>query len=267
MRGGKSGRAHPARRTVPRRFNTHRLRDVPLPNAAFATVAAGLRHLVAIKTAPLGGGGTDNYIPKWAGTSDLEDSAIYQTDAGNIGIGTTTLQTVFQVGAGMTTFSTFLAPTKQVCPGQTGYGTQGIGFNLFRRDDGTWETPEKSGGAALFGHFYGLSIACVNSAPPTVPTTFTDAQIAESVAMTILADGRVGLGRWPSATLDVGGNVRIREMRSTTSGVLMSVDGNGELLRISSSRRYKTNVRDLQEDAEKVLDLRPVRFQVRRTSA
>lgn len=36
----------------------------------------------------LGGSGTDNYIPRWNGTSTLENSVIYQTDDGNVGIGT-----------------------------------------------------------------------------------------------------------------------------------------------------------------------------------
>jgi hypothetical protein len=31
--------------------------------------------------------GTDNYIPRWLGTTGLEDSVIYQTDTGNVGIG------------------------------------------------------------------------------------------------------------------------------------------------------------------------------------
>jgi hypothetical protein len=398
--------------------------DVPSPNTAVAGVAAGLRHALAIKTTPLGGGGTDNYVPKWAGTSDLEDSAIYQTDAGNIGIGTmsptcpldvagaanfnkgktgtaltvngkealwfndtyfswgfggsanyfgdnvgigpgstnpaerldlswsggvnacigrynylgscfssatfvlgnnarartdsasgivvgqphdsygyraiamgsdgilfhtfagkvtpgdpvaservritndgkvgvgtTTPKTIFQVGTGMTTFSSFpLSADKSFLPPQEAYGTQGIGFNLYRKDDGTWETPAKTGGVALMGHFYGLDIACVNSAPPSTPTTFTDAQIAEGVRMRILADGRIGIGRWPSATLDVGGDVRIRTMNGG-SGFLVCIDANGELLKMTSSARYKTNVRDLEDDPEKVLDLRPVRFQ------
>jgi hypothetical protein len=166
------------------------------------------------------------------------------------------------VGTGMTTFSTFpLSADKSFLLPQEAYGTQGIGFNLYRKDDGTWETPAKSGGVALMGHFYGLDIACLNSAPPSSPTTFTDAQIAESVRMRILADGRIGLGCWPSADLDVNGDVKIRTMRTTTSGMMVCIDGNGQLLKMASSKRYKTNVQDLQDDPDKVLDLRPVRFQ------
>jgi alpha-tubulin suppressor-like RCC1 family protein len=71
-------------------YNAYGQCDVPTANIGFIGVAAGLHHAVAIKTATLGGSGTDNYIPRWFGASDLEDSAIYQTDAGHIGIGTTT---------------------------------------------------------------------------------------------------------------------------------------------------------------------------------
>jgi len=39
-------------------------------------------------TGGVGGSGTDNYIPRWNGTSDLENSNIYQSSGGNIGIGT-----------------------------------------------------------------------------------------------------------------------------------------------------------------------------------
>ncbi|MDI6798530.1 MAG: hypothetical protein QMD12_00825, partial [Candidatus Aenigmarchaeota archaeon] len=37
----------------------------------------------------VGGSGSDNYIPRWSGSSSLENSVIYQTDGGNVGIGTT----------------------------------------------------------------------------------------------------------------------------------------------------------------------------------
>ena len=39
--------------------------------------------------AGVGGSGIDNYIPRWNGTSSLENSVIYQTDGGDVGIGTT----------------------------------------------------------------------------------------------------------------------------------------------------------------------------------
>jgi alpha-tubulin suppressor-like RCC1 family protein len=71
-------------------YNAYGQCNVPDPNTGFVAVAAGLHHSLAIRApSALGGTGTDNYIPRWLGTSDLEDSVIYQTDAGNLGIGTT----------------------------------------------------------------------------------------------------------------------------------------------------------------------------------
>ncbi len=40
-------------------------------------------------TGGVGGSGTDNYLPRWNGTTDLENSSLYQKDGGNLGIGTT----------------------------------------------------------------------------------------------------------------------------------------------------------------------------------
>ncbi len=55
------------------------------------------------ETAPaatVGGSGTDNYIPRWLGTNNLENSVIYQTDAGKVGIGTTNPQQALDLGSG-----------------------------------------------------------------------------------------------------------------------------------------------------------------------
>ncbi len=38
----------------------------------------------------VGGSGTDNYIPRWDRSSNLENSSLYQAEGGNFGIGTTT---------------------------------------------------------------------------------------------------------------------------------------------------------------------------------
>ena len=43
----------------------------------------------AADDAGMSGSGTDNYICRWDGTGGLEASGIYQSDAGNVGIGTT----------------------------------------------------------------------------------------------------------------------------------------------------------------------------------
>ncbi len=53
------------------------------------TDLAGVRCLSTVGGGGIGGIGIDNYIPRWDGVSSLENSAIYQTDAGNVGIGTT----------------------------------------------------------------------------------------------------------------------------------------------------------------------------------
>jgi len=45
------------------------------------------------------------------------------------------------------------------------------------------------------------------------------------------------------------------------SGILVCIDGNGFLYKMTSSKKYKTNVRDLEENPDQVLGLRPVRFE------
>jgi len=47
------------------------------------------------------GVGTDNYIPRWRGTDTLENSVLYQSDAGNVGIGTTSPGYKLDVNGGM----------------------------------------------------------------------------------------------------------------------------------------------------------------------
>jgi len=55
------------------------------------------------------------------------------------------------------------------------------------------------------------------------------------------------------------GQVKIPNM-STSTGTAVSIDGNGWLVKQSSSRRYKENIRKLEVDPEKVLQLEPVKF-------
>jgi hypothetical protein len=77
----------------------------------------------------------------------------------------------------------------------------------------------------------------------------------------IAPTGKVGIGTSdPTEKLDVDGTARLRNMPSGGVGTTVAVDSDGRLLRFSSSRRYKTDIEPLADNAERVLDLQPVRF-------
>ena len=63
----------------------------------------------------------------------------------------------------------------------------------------------------------------------------------------------------PTQMLDVNGTARLRSM-STGTGTVVVADANGVLKKQSSGKRYKENIRGLEADQEKVLQLEPVRF-------
>jgi hypothetical protein len=78
--------------------------------------------------------------------------------------------------------------------------------------------------------------------------------------------GGVGLGTTsPSEKLDVDGTARLRGISASAGATYVHVDGNGKLWKIGSSKRYKTNIRDLEDNSDAVLRLRPVRFEWKTT--
>jgi len=87
---------------------------------------------------------------------------------------------------------------------------------------------------------------------------------ASSVCVDI-ANGRLGIGTsTPSEKLEVTGGIKFSGL-TTSTGTALVVDANGKLYKQSSSIRYKQNIRKLETDVKKILELEPVRFQWKTT--
>jgi hypothetical protein len=78
--------------------------------------------------------------------------------------------------------------------------------------------------------------------------------------------GNVGIGATdPGQKLDVNGIARIRSWGSTPT-YDVQVNNNGDLCRVSSSKRYKKNIRGLESHLDRILNLKPVSFEWKTTS-
>lgn len=75
-------------------------------------------------------------------------------------------------------------------------------------------------------------------------------------------EDRIGIGiRNPAEKLDVDGTAILRRIRPADRGATPVVaDKQGRLWTQSSSERYKSNIQSLETNANRVLDLKPVRF-------
>jgi hypothetical protein len=65
----------------------------------------------------------------------------------------------------------------------------------------------------------------------------------------------------PTERLDVAGTARLRGIAAQAGANYVHVDGNGKLWKTTSSKKYKTKIRDLDTDPMAVLQLRPVKYQ------
>ena len=204
---------------------------IMFPDGTLQTTAGG--------AGGIGGSGGTNYIPKFTSSTTIGNSVIYQSGT-DVGIGTTSPESRLDVDGG--TISNVYEIAGGPGPGQF-LRVSAPGAMTFVTDSNDDEP-------------YGTFTWCVNE--PTDPDKLMELteEVGLGIGLPVLSV--------PSEKLDVNGTARLRVM-PTGSGTTVVADANGVLKRQSSSRRYKTSIRKLEIHPEKVLGLRPVRFQWRNT--
>jgi hypothetical protein len=108
------------------------------------------------------------------------------------------------------------------------------------------------------------------------PSTAAGGTTFSTPAMVILSTGNVGIGiTSPAERLEVNGNIvaaGIIDVRTAVlreppvgPGIPVVIGPGGVLTAASSSKRFKTNIQNLETDSHAVLQLKPVRFQWKTT--
>jgi len=203
------------------------------------------------------------------GTNSAERMRI--SSAGNVGIGTTTPGAKLDIESGVGTYPSLIRLGGNVAGnvkarhfvylGSGYHRSHGISVN-YNQDSGAKDVATLSaiefglGVGGTGGSFPGGGFS-FNYIPPTGSSWITAMQINHET-------GNVGIGpaavASPTEKLDVDGTARLRGI-TAGSGTTVVADTNGKLWKQSSSKRYKTNIQNIEDDADKVLQLRPVRFQ------
>jgi hypothetical protein len=195
------------------------------------------------------------------------------TNDGKVGIGTTTPGAKLDIESGTGTYPSLIKLGGNV-PGNvkarhyvylgSGYGrSHGTSINYdwdsARKDVAQLSAIDFGLGAGGTGGMFPGGGFFFNYMPPAGSSWITAMHINHET-------GNVGIGTTaPTEKLDVDGTARLRRI-AAGSGTAVVVDQNGKLWKQSSSQRYKTSIQDLRADPDKVLGLRPVRFQWTTTS-
>jgi hypothetical protein len=116
----------------------------------------------------------------------------------------------------------------------------------------------------LFGNFgnsdYGFLIGNLRNAPLRFGVG-----PGPTERMRITPGGNVGIGITnPTEKLDVDGTARLRSM-PCGGGTNVVVNSSGVLMRESSSKRYKKDIRPIEVNADRIFQLQPVRFEWKTT--
>ena len=207
--------------------------------------------------------------------SSAVNQFLIHADSG-VGIRTYNPRAQLHIGGNNTDVGAF--PVYQAPTNTNGIGTpvdeaalQGLLFNCYTRNADNFRR---------YGDIVALGYA--NTGTPAGGSVIrfltNDSITATGIAverMRIERNGFVGIGvTSPSEDLDVQGTARLRAMPPATgvNEVNVVVDNSGGatdgvLRKVVSSRRYKTNIRELNLDPDQVLGLQPVRFQWKASGA
>ncbi len=185
------------------------------------------------------------------------------TSTGNVGIGTTTPKGKMDVAGGLS-IGSYAGVSTPVTDGVIISGNVGIGTN----NPGAAKLAVQ--GVTVLGGVDGSPDASLEIVKFTVTDLLyiSSAPNNDGDLFTVKNDGDVGIGTTaPTEKLDVDGTARLRDISVGGNAATMVVaDYNGKLWRAGmSSRRYKTNIQNLESDPGRVLELRPVRFQWKTT--
>lgn len=229
------------------------------------------------------GSGTQNRIAKFTDTTEIGDSAIFES-GGNIGIGTITPTTKLHV-AGTVTASSFSTGAANAASGfnalqsnTTGVDNTAIGVQALR-DNTTGFNNTASGDAALIRNTSG---------------NFNTAVGVSALAKNTTGDNNTTIGSGAGKDLTTGSNniyvanvgvaaesntIRIGTEGTQTSTFIAGIDGvnlgsgdtvvvnAGQLGIIASSRRLKDDIRDMGEASSRLMQLRPVTFRYKKENA
>ncbi len=128
-----------------------------------AVIATGAPQLGASGVTPDAaptGGGTAGYLPLWTSAANLGDSVLFQTSAGNVGIGTTTPASTLDVTGNSTFHGSF-----QVAPGNTATASSGFSSHSMQFQASLYNSTAKAPNTLAFG-FLALPLGN-NSASPS----------------------------------------------------------------------------------------------------
>ena len=161
------------------------------------------------------GSGADNYVPRWNGTTALQDSSIYADDNGNVGIGTNVPKNLLHVKSGASGASTYDARYKCIVEGS---GETYLG--IFTPTYAGIRFADNTGTEGYIDYYMSEDSMRFSS------TNHFRFQIGSSEKLRIISDGNVGIGTTsPDVKLHVFDTAPVSvEIESSTGNVDLTIN-------------------------------------------